>query len=47
MWREGVQVQRVSVVGEKEKDSICSKAAKGVPTEGAGAPYHKWPLTDL
>ena len=31
-------MQRVSVVGEKEKDSICSKAAKGAPTEGASMP---------
>jgi len=38
VWREGVQVQRVSIVGEEEKDSICSEAAKGTPTEGAGTP---------
>ena len=31
-------MQRVSVIGEEEKDSICSEAAKGAPTEEAGAP---------
>jgi len=25
-------------MGEKEKGGVCGKAAKGVPTEGAGAP---------
>ena len=29
MWKEGAQVQRVSVVAGEEKGGICSEATKG------------------
>jgi len=38
VWGEGAQMQRVSIVGEEEKGSMCGKATKGAAREEACAP---------